>query len=137
MSLELALVWDVEDALDIAGAYGHSWDECVARARQLGWAATPEQPWQAAGRYTTAYFGLEHDGQCHVEDMSVQDGLVVWSLKDACVAVCNGPPIFPFPNEDELVDEYVLFSSLDGRAPGGEALVRATYHVMQHWFEFH
>lgn len=134
--IETDMVYDIEDALDILGAATAksregSWDRLTRRAEQLGW-ITDMDGWLKGRRFHVLY--AQVDGAMVIAEMYLPNGLLTCSLREPAISVCGGPLIIPFPDSEELLDEFDTFRGESGCSEFDRPYVAAAHRVLCSWF---
>lgn len=127
------MVCDFGDAVDLAGAASR--DDLLRRGKQMGWKADP-LGWMQ-GRHFCALYHPNHSGGMDLVRLYLSAGGMSCKLTEPQISVCDGPVMFPFPDEDELLDEFDLFSNQTGFLAAHKPFVAAAYRALCMWFDIY
>lgn len=134
-SLEADMVCDITDALDLSGA--PNLPTLVARANRLGWTLRDSghgYGW-LTGRRFMVMFELGPTGWDATE-LYLYEGMLTCRLQEPLMCVCGGPPMLPFPEEEDLLAEFDAFYKENGCDISDRPLVAAAHRVLCAWFDF-
>ena len=128
--LEVELVSDIADA--VAMSVARDWRGLVKLGEELGWTADGFG-WMI-GRRFSVLFESGADG-LEVAELYLPQGALTCSLHDPIITVCGGPPILPFPEADELLDEFDIFCAESGCHASDKPALAAAHRVLCAWFD--
>jgi hypothetical protein len=129
---------DLIDAFAISGAScpGRGWDACCSYARQLGWTDAGFE--RLTGRHLTVRFEETRPGVYDVAMASAGHGAVTVELDQTDLRFNVGIGkmvgyIRPFPDEDQVLEEWEEWHERDGFDGALVTLVVATYRAVNEW----
>lgn len=121
---------DIQDALELAGS--RTWGELACAVDKLGWHVDPAG--RLAGRHFCVLLGPAPCGSFDILELQLPPALLTCSLREPAISICDGPPMFPFPDVEELLDEFDLWHEASNCPRAGRPFVAAARRVLGAWF---